>query len=332
MKLIFTCFSLIICIVLHATPVDSLPPIKAPAASSYVTEKSRGEESLAQITTRCVLPPITNTPLLVVDGKVREWEEMNNLNPNDIESIDVLKNPSMTTIYGHRASNGVVIITTKASLLQKIIVKDRLTGDRLPFATIIFTSASGTFNTVADENGIVSSDQLKQAFQYQATISSAGYKTLFTTVNGKGQEILLEKDVKLCEEVIVMSGPHFGCGRHYTSSCTRVTHCSWDNPADTVYTFSSIISRAGKTSLLYPNPVQRNQVFYLEWTSEQDETLQLSVLSMNRSLVLFRSQKAAKGVNSFSVTADRKWSAGIYIVQLRNEKGVVIKSEKLIIQ
>ena len=35
------------------------------------------------------------------------------INPNDIESVKVLKDPSETTIYGFRGSNGVVVITTK---------------------------------------------------------------------------------------------------------------------------------------------------------------------------------------------------------------------------
>ena len=38
---------------------------------------------------------------------------MSALNPNDIESIDVLKDASATAIYGSRGANGVVIITTK---------------------------------------------------------------------------------------------------------------------------------------------------------------------------------------------------------------------------
>jgi TonB-dependent SusC/RagA subfamily outer membrane receptor len=36
------------------------------------------------------------------------------LNPNDIESIDVLKDASATAIYGSRGANGVIIITTKS--------------------------------------------------------------------------------------------------------------------------------------------------------------------------------------------------------------------------
>ena len=50
-------------------------------------------------------------PLIVIDGVPAG--SMNDVNPNDIESIDVLKDASASAIYGTRAANGVVLITTK---------------------------------------------------------------------------------------------------------------------------------------------------------------------------------------------------------------------------
>ena len=51
-------------------------------------------------------------PLYVVDG-VPMGNNLNFLNPNEIESMDILKDASAAAIYGSRASNGVVLITTK---------------------------------------------------------------------------------------------------------------------------------------------------------------------------------------------------------------------------
>ncbi|MFB9844938.1 SusC/RagA family TonB-linked outer membrane protein [Mucilaginibacter ginsenosidivorans] len=53
-----------------------------------------------------------NGPLYVVDGYPLDGS-INNINPSDIASIDVLKDASATAIYGIRAANGVVIVTTK---------------------------------------------------------------------------------------------------------------------------------------------------------------------------------------------------------------------------
>ncbi|HPR33778.1 MAG TPA: SusC/RagA family TonB-linked outer membrane protein, partial [Prolixibacteraceae bacterium] len=51
-------------------------------------------------------------PLFVVDGVM--MDNINFLNPNDIERIDILKDASSTAIYGSRGSNGVVIVTTRS--------------------------------------------------------------------------------------------------------------------------------------------------------------------------------------------------------------------------
>ncbi|MCG2461679.1 TonB-dependent receptor [Flavobacteriaceae bacterium F89] len=52
-----------------------------------------------------------NSPLIVIDGIV--GGDLNSLNPNDIESVSVLKDAGSAAIYGSRASNGVVLVTTK---------------------------------------------------------------------------------------------------------------------------------------------------------------------------------------------------------------------------
>ncbi|MFL5788556.1 MAG: SusC/RagA family TonB-linked outer membrane protein, partial [Flavisolibacter sp.] len=54
-----------------------------------------------------------NNPLFIIDG-VPTKEGINFLSPNDIESIVVLKDASSAAIYGARASNGVILVTTKA--------------------------------------------------------------------------------------------------------------------------------------------------------------------------------------------------------------------------
>lgn len=61
-----------------------------------------------------------NTPLLIVDGF--PVESISDISPNDIESIDVLKDASSTAIYGSRGANGVIIITTKRGTEGKVSV------------------------------------------------------------------------------------------------------------------------------------------------------------------------------------------------------------------
>ncbi len=58
----------------------------------------------------------SNEPLILVDGVERAFS---GISPNDIESIEILKDAASTAIYGSRASNGVVLITTKKGSISK---------------------------------------------------------------------------------------------------------------------------------------------------------------------------------------------------------------------
>ena len=81
--------------------VQILPSGGSPGSSGTI--RIRGAASLNA----------SNDPLIVVDGVPLENTSLSMLNPNDIESFSVLKDASAAAIYGSRASNGVIMVTTK---------------------------------------------------------------------------------------------------------------------------------------------------------------------------------------------------------------------------
>ncbi|GGZ13412.1 SusC/RagA family TonB-linked outer membrane protein [Echinicola pacifica] len=64
----------------------------------------------------------SNTPLIVVDGIIY-LGDLTDLNPDDIASIDVMKDASSAAVYGSRAANGVIAISTKKGKTQKPVIK-----------------------------------------------------------------------------------------------------------------------------------------------------------------------------------------------------------------
>lgn len=72
----------------------------------------RGTNSLTQ----------NNSPLWVIDGFPVEDPDNNMIDPSQVESIDVLKDASATAIYGARAANGVILITTKQGKIGAPVV------------------------------------------------------------------------------------------------------------------------------------------------------------------------------------------------------------------
>ena len=60
-----------------------------------------------------------NQPLIVIDGLVSDNSSFNKLNPSDIENVSVLKDAGTAAIYGSRAANGVLLVTTKKGKLNQ---------------------------------------------------------------------------------------------------------------------------------------------------------------------------------------------------------------------
>ena len=92
---------------------NALQAMQGKAAGVDITTNSRpGELGVVRIRgTRSI--DNSNDPLYVVDGIPLTAGSINDINPNDIESMEILKDASATAIYGSRAANGVILVTTK---------------------------------------------------------------------------------------------------------------------------------------------------------------------------------------------------------------------------
>lgn len=122
------------------------------APGSGSTIRIRGGSSLSA----------SNDPLIVIDGVPIDntgvagmRNPLNTINPNDIESFTVLKDASSTAIYGSRASNGVIIITTKKGKLGaplKVSYNGNVSMSMLTAKTEVL-SADEYRNVIADTYG-----------------------------------------------------------------------------------------------------------------------------------------------------------------------------------
>jgi iron complex outermembrane receptor protein len=124
-------------------------------------------------------------PLYVVDGFLLDnssqgfsTNPLNFINPSDIESIDVLKDASATAVYGSRASNGVVVITTKKGKLGK---------------TEMNFSASTALSSVLNKIDVFSADEFrKQVVAIGGNLEDLGGNTNWQdelTQTGVSQEL-----------------------------------------------------------------------------------------------------------------------------------------------
>ncbi len=119
----------------------------------------------------------SNDPLIVVDGIPLETggiagvaNPLTLLNPNDIESMNILKDASATAIFGNRASNGVIIITTKKGSSGRLKVS---------------YSNNMSLATVTETADVLNADEFRDLVNAQGT---AAQKALLGTYNTDWQD------------------------------------------------------------------------------------------------------------------------------------------------
>ena len=141
----------------------------------------------------------SSTPLYVIDGIPSSSRSVMAMNPNDIESVSVLKDASATSIYGSRAANGVVYITTKTGAYNE----KASVSARVQFGT------STLANTTLYEN-MMSGDELMD-FWVRSGIHTqewvdANYISQGWTSNTKWYEYFMNLHAKQSQADVAIQG------------------------------------------------------------------------------------------------------------------------------
>lgn len=295
------------------------------------TAAKKDSSGTPRIVLRCKTTDHDPQPLWIVDGVLVDTAYVRKINPNDIESINILKDDSLAAVFSHRSSNGVIIITTKTALQRPFVVKDLLEGDDVPGATLTFVSLKNekdSLRFVADEQGIVKTASLKPGGEYKVEISSVGYKALSATYKNSSSstvnQFLLERAVKENEAVKVIA---FGYSCRKTLCCIAKGIC--------IRTLSYVTTPANSESLttrVYPNPLTRGSAIKMEVNMQEERFLHIRITNLAGSALHSATYRPFKGMNRIEVPTANQWAAGIYFVQILNEKGKLLKQDKLLIQ
>ncbi|WPU94337.1 SusC/RagA family TonB-linked outer membrane protein [Mucilaginibacter sabulilitoris] len=103
-------------------PINLIDALQSQASGVLVTNDSGepGATGSIQIRGGSTFSSAGNAPLFVIDGILSQ--NADNVNPNDIQSIEVLKDAASAAIYGSQAANGVILITTKRGQIGKPLI------------------------------------------------------------------------------------------------------------------------------------------------------------------------------------------------------------------
>lgn len=151
------------------------------------------------------------TPLYVVDGM--PTENINNINSNDITSYEILKDASALAIYGTRAANGVIIITTKKGKGDKVSVEvESFIGFREPLKKVKMAGSNkyAHYTNSALQSTTFSQDQPINTDWFDEITKTGNYIQNNVSVSGATENIKYFFSLGNYEEKAVLDGLAYG--------------------------------------------------------------------------------------------------------------------------
>lgn len=106
--------------IVPTTNVSGMLQGRAAGVQVNLADARPGGSSNIVIRGNVSVAPNGNSPLIIVDGL--PFDSLNDVSPDDIANIEILKDASATAIYGSRASNGVILVTTKTGKTGKVSI------------------------------------------------------------------------------------------------------------------------------------------------------------------------------------------------------------------
>src|SRR5207253_1348661 len=139
--------------------------------------KEKEVKQAPTIRLRCRATNFPTEVLYVLNNEVVDPSIMGQLQPNNIQSITILKDNAAAALYGVRGSQGAILITTKPILVNVLILDE--SRKIIPGATIsIHRAADKTEETLLADSTGLSGINLKASTNYQLKISSFGFETV----------------------------------------------------------------------------------------------------------------------------------------------------------
>jgi TonB-dependent SusC/RagA subfamily outer membrane receptor len=169
----------------------------------------------------------SNDPLIVIDGVPLDnprnsdgtskiagvADPLSLINPNDIESFNILKDASAAAIYGNRASNGVILITTKKGKSGKPVIN--------------FTTQF-SIGTLPKEAPVLSADQFRAYVKANDTTSNKKYTSLLGSANTDWQKEIYQTSYSTDNNLSVTKGwtlPMKICSPSTRNSSLQMKRC-----------------------------------------------------------------------------------------------------------
>ena len=235
----------------------------------------------------------TSQPLIIVDGMpinnsqiygnssrfggVTQQSRMNDINSNDIKSVEILKGASAAALWGSRAANGVIVIQTKDGVAGRMKMSYRHTSsfdeihERIPAQTTYGQGRNGVWTTLAESWGDKIADRAGGADTYNKDkayfVSEDGSFTQYTITSKNSKDTFVDKNFnqifgtgKLLQDDFQVSGGDlnktylFSYSRLRQDGMIKNSYYDRDNVRlNTTFRLSDNVSMSSKVGYTYSN-------------------------------------------------------------------------------
>ncbi len=281
-----------------------------------------------------VLKLFADTPMFVVDGVVFDFKQLNKINQSDIESIDIINEFSSSIIYYKRVT-GVVIITTRLGNNRTLKVIDKTSKSGLNNAVITFIKfGKKSAVKITDSAGVLTYNSKKLDFD-SVVVSSAGYQTAsFSTRQLKKSDFIIELKrnyielnevsvigfrMRICRTLCCSIGQRLLC----TSIGVRID-TSEENKKSKMVSLSAI--------KVFPNPVLTKGTFQLKFEKFKPGFYQIRLLNSSGQLYYSFQKQISSPNQTEQIHLSDKMSAGVYVLQIIDERKMLVQTSKIIVQ
>jgi TonB-dependent SusC/RagA subfamily outer membrane receptor len=274
-----------------------------------------------------------NIPLFLVDGiRVRNGF-LNQLNPNDIESIEVLKSASATAIFGIEGVHGVVIINTKKRFIR-VLIADSVNGKPVPYAVVQLSFRGDGYKNrtiSADSLGYVAIEKNWLPVLSSVWFGCVGYLgRILTGVEmntlSSGKVSLLRK-IKLCDEVVVSTSSRI--------ICRNETICGFNKVKGEEISIKRqpiSIAAAIAPAMVFPNPVKRAGSIHARFMAAKKEAGVMQFITMAGQQVYQLPVSFTGVLQDVEMAMPQQLSAGTYILAIKNIEGKVIVVQSIVVE
>lgn len=219
-------------------------------------------------------------PLYIIDGVPLTQAFFKNLNPNEIETVTVLKDAAATSLYGNRGANGVVVIQTKNGVQQKLSdteFKKRLKEIDKTTTPIAIESDNEDYESFV-ENAF-ESPKAAPLSTFSIDVDNASYTNVRRFINN-GQSV--PKDAVRVEEMVNFFKYQYPqpTGQHPFSINTEYSDCPWNKTNKLVR-----IGLQGK-DIPTDNLPKSNLVFLIDVSGSMSDANKLPLLKESLKLLV----------------------------------------------